>query len=80
VDNEAEFKMLNAAIPEHKKVKTWIKSFEARNDGRAAWITFKSHYLGTNQMEAIKANADKPLQTLVYRGDNPYNFEMHVST
>jgi hypothetical protein len=80
VDNEAVFEMLNSAIAEHKNVKTWIKSFAVCKDGRAAWIAFKSHYRGTNQLEAIEAKAKKLLQTLVYRGDKPcYNFEMHIS-
>jgi hypothetical protein len=57
--------MINAAIAENKNVKTWIKSFAVRKDGRAAWIAFKSHYRGTNQLEAIKAKAEKLLQTLV---------------
>jgi hypothetical protein len=71
VDNAAVFEMLNAAIAEHKNVKTWIKSFAVRKDGRAAWIAFKSHYRGTNQLEAIEAKAEKLLQTLVYRGEKP---------
>jgi hypothetical protein len=72
--------MLNAAIAEHKNVKTWIKSFAVRKDGRAAWIVFKCHYLGTNQLEAIEAKAEKTLQTLVYRGEKPrYNYESHTS-
>jgi hypothetical protein len=76
VDNAAVFEMLNAAIAEHKNVKTWIKSFAVRKDGRAAWIAFKSHYRGTNQLEAIEAKTEKLLQTLVYRGETPrYNFE-----
>jgi hypothetical protein len=80
VDNAAVFEMLNTAISEHKNVKTWIKSFAVRKDGRAAWMAFKSHYRGTNQLEAIEAKAEKLLQTLVYRGEKPrYNFEIHIS-
>jgi hypothetical protein len=37
--------MLNAAIAEHKKVKTWLKSFAVSKDG-------------TNQLEAIDAKAE----------------------
>ena len=49
-------------------------------DGHAAWEAFKQHFRGTNQMEAIEANADKQLASLVYRGEKPrYNFETHVS-
>jgi hypothetical protein len=80
VDNAVVFEMLNAAITEHKNVKTWIKSFAVQNDGRAAWIAFKSHYCGTKQLEAIKAEAVKLLQTLLYRGEKPcYHFKMHIS-
>jgi hypothetical protein len=68
IDNAAIFEMLNAVIAEHKNVKTWIKSFTVQKDGRAAWIAFKIHYRGTNQLEAIEAKAEKLLQTLVYRG------------
>jgi hypothetical protein len=71
VDNAAAFEMLNAVIAEHKNEKTWIKSFAVCKDGRAAWIAFKSHYRGTNQLEAIEAKAEKTLQTLVYRGEKP---------
>jgi hypothetical protein len=70
VDNAAVFEMLNAAIAEHKNVKTCIKSFAVRKDGRAALIAFKRHYHGTNQLEAIEAKAEKLLQTIVYRGEN----------
>jgi hypothetical protein len=80
VDNAGVFEILNNAILEHKNVKTWIKSFAARKDGRAAWIAFKSHYRGTNHLESIEAKAQKLLQTLVYRGEKTcYNFEIHIS-
>jgi hypothetical protein len=55
VDNAAVFKMLNAAFFKHKNINTWIKSFETRKDGRAAFIAFKRHYHGTNKLEAIEA-------------------------
>jgi hypothetical protein len=61
------FEMINTAIAEHKILKTWIKSFEARKDGRAVWIAFKIHHRGKNKLEAIEAKAEKLLQTLVYR-------------
>jgi hypothetical protein len=79
VDKAAVFEMLYATIAEHKKVKSWIKSFEAQKDGHAAWIAFKSHYCGTNQVEAIEAKAEKLLQTVVYRREKPcYIFEMLI--
>jgi hypothetical protein len=53
--------MLNAAIPEHKKVKTWIKYFAVRKDGRAAWIAFKSNCNGIYQLEAIEAKVEQLL-------------------
>jgi hypothetical protein len=40
----------------------------------------QNHYRGTNQMEAMEANAEKQVSTLIYTGEKPrYNFELHVS-
>ena len=72
--------MLNDAIGNHKNVKTWIKAYARMKDGRGAWEAFNEHFLGTNQMDAIEASAEKQLATLDYRGEKPrYNFETHVS-
>lgn len=80
VDNAAVFEMLNSSVAEHKNVKTWIKAFSSKKDGREAWKAFKDHYRGTDQLEEIEAKAEKQLMTLVYRGEKArYNFETHVS-
>jgi hypothetical protein len=80
VDNATVFDILNDAVGDHKNVKTWIKSFARMKDGRSAWESFKNHYRGTNQMEAMEADAEKQLSTLTYTGEKPrYNFELHVS-
>jgi hypothetical protein len=68
--------MLNEAVSDHKNIKTWIKAHAKTINGRAAWETFKENIRGTIQLEAIKANAEKQLASLVYRGEKPwYNFE-----
>jgi hypothetical protein len=42
--------------------------------------SFKNHYRGANQMEAMEANAEKQLSTLTYTGEKQRNnFELHVS-
>jgi Asp-tRNA(Asn)/Glu-tRNA(Gln) amidotransferase C subunit len=80
IDNAAVFDMLDEAISDHKNVKTWVKAYARTKDGRAAWDSFKQHFRGTNQMEAIEARAEKQLTTLIYSGEKPrYNFEIHVS-
>jgi hypothetical protein len=83
VDNATLFDILNDAVGDHKNVKTWIKSYARMQDGRAAWESFKNHYRGTNQMEAMEAmeaNAEKQLSALTDSGEKPrYNFELHVS-
>jgi hypothetical protein len=80
VDNAKVFELLNDAIGSHKHVKTWIKSFTRARDGRGAWIAFKAHYRGSNEIEAIEAAAEKALETGHYTGEKPrYNFETHVS-
>jgi hypothetical protein len=80
VDNAKVFELLNDAIGSHKNVKTWIKSFTRTRDGRGAWIAFKAHYRGSNEIEAIEAAAEKALETGHYTGEKPrYNFETHVS-
>jgi hypothetical protein len=57
VDNATVFDILNGAVGDHKNVKPWIKSYARMKNGRAAWKSFKNHYRGTNQMEAMEANA-----------------------
>jgi hypothetical protein len=80
VDNAKVFELLNDAIGSHKHVKTWIKAFTKARDGRGAWIAFKAHYRGSNEIEAIEAAAEKALETGHYTGEKPrYNFETHVS-
>jgi hypothetical protein len=80
VDNAKVFEMLNEGVSDHKNITTWIKAHAKTKNGRAAWETFKEHFCRTNQMEAIEANAEKQLASLVYCGEKPrYNFETHVS-
>jgi hypothetical protein len=80
IDNAKVFELLSEAIADHKHVKTWIKSFLKSRNGRGAWIAFKAHYRGSNEVEAIEANAEKILDTVMYRGEKPKaNFETHVS-
>jgi hypothetical protein len=80
VYNASVFDMLNDAPSDHKNVKTWIKAYAKANHGRAAWEAFKSHFFGTNQMEAIEAAAEKHPKTLVYHGEKArHTFEAHVS-
>ena len=75
-----KFEMLNEEVSDHKNITIWIKAHAKTKNGRAAWETFKEHFRGMNQMEAIEANAEKQLASLVYRGEKPrYNFETHVS-
>ena len=81
VDNAKVFELLNDEIGSNKHdVKTWIKAFTKARDGRGAWIAFKAHYRGSNEIEAIEAAAEKALETGHYTGEKPrYNFETHVS-
>lgn len=80
VDNAKVFELLNDAIGSYKHVKTWIKAFTRGRNGRGAWIAFKSHYRGSNEVEAIEAAAEKALETGHYTGEKArYNFETHVS-
>jgi hypothetical protein len=80
VDNARVYDLLNAAITEHKNVKTWIKPYAPTRDGRGAWIAFKQHYRGSSEVEAIEEAAENRLDSLKYRGEKPrYNFETHVS-
>jgi hypothetical protein len=67
-------------VTEHKNVKTWIKPYATLRDGRGAWLSFKAHYRGTSELEAIETAAENRLETLIYREEKPrYNFETHVS-
>jgi hypothetical protein len=80
VDNAKVFELLNDAIGLHKHVKTWIKAFTKARNGRGAWLAFKAHYRGSNEVEAIEAAAEKALESGHYTGEKPrYNFETHVS-
>jgi hypothetical protein len=80
IDNARVFELLNDAVTEHKHVKTWIKPFATKRDGRGAWIAFKAHYRGSSEMEAIETAAEHRLETTIYRGEKPrYNFEKHAS-
>jgi predicted MPP superfamily phosphohydrolase len=80
VDIATVLDILNDVIGDHKNYKTWIKSYARLKNERAAWESFKNHYRGTNQMEAMEANAEKQLSTLIYSGEKPrFNFELHVS-
>ena len=44
-DNVMVYDLLRDAIKDHKTVSTWIKGHAVTRDGRAAWTTFKAHYL-----------------------------------
>jgi hypothetical protein len=79
-DNATVFDILNDAVGDYKNVITCKKSYARMKNGRAAWESFKHHYCGTNQMEALEANAEKQLSTLIYYREKPrYNFELRVS-
>ncbi len=80
VDNARVFELLNEAVAEHKHVKTWIRPYVATRNGRGAWLSFKAHYRGSSELEAIEVAAEQRLESLQYRGEKQrYNFEMHVS-
>lgn len=80
VDNALVFELLSEAVNDHKNVKTWIKPYAKTRNGREAWLAFKRHFRGSNEIEAIEVAAEKALSTLVYRGEKSrYNFEIHVS-
>jgi len=80
VDNALVFELLSDAVNEHKNVKTWIKPYAKTRNGREAWLAFKRHFRGSNEIEAIEVAAEKALSSLVYRGEKSrYNFETHVS-
>jgi hypothetical protein len=64
VDNAKVFELLNDAIGSHKHVKTWIKAFTKARNGQGAWIAFKLHYRGSNEVKAIEAAAEKALASL----------------
>jgi hypothetical protein len=70
----SSFKLLNDAIGNHKHVKSWIQTFTKARNGKGAWIAFKLHYCGSNKVEAIKAEAEKVLETGDYTG------EIHATT
>jgi hypothetical protein len=80
VDNAKVYELLNEAVSSHPDVKTWIKPYASRKDGRGAWEAFKLHYRGSSAMETIEVGAEKQLDTLIYRGEkHRYTFETHVS-
>ena len=79
-DNKRVFEILMDAIQEFEEVKVWVKAFVRRKDGRGAWTAFKSHYLGSSQLDGIAEKADQKIETLTYNGEKTrYSFETHVS-
>ena len=79
-DNKRVFELLRDAISEFEIVKVWTKGFVRSKDGRGAWSAFKSHYLGSAQLDGIANRADIKIETLVYTGEKArYSFETHVS-
>jgi ribosomal protein L15 len=80
LDNARVFELLKDAIKEHKHVIAWIKPHSAAKDGRGAWVTFRSHYRGSSEVEAVIIQAENRLEKLIYKGEKPrYTFETHVS-
>ena len=70
-NNGCVFDLLNDAVKDYQRVKTWIKSFLAKQDGRRAWIAFKAHYLGSSQMDTIASTAEDKLIMSQYDGERP---------
>jgi hypothetical protein len=71
INNAKFFELLSEAIVDHKYVKTWIKSFHKSRNKHRAWIAFKANYCGSNEVDAIKTNAEKNLDWVMYIGEKP---------
>jgi hypothetical protein len=59
---------------------SWVKRFERRRDGRAAYIALTAHYLGDAKNEALRKTADNKILNTFYGGEkNRFNWTCYVS-
>lgn len=80
LDNARVFTLLNESLADFEDVLTWMHDQVAGQDGRAAWIALKAHYLGSTELETLEVLAEKRLDSHTYRGEKPrYTFEHHIS-
>lgn len=80
LDNARVFTLLNESLADFEDVLTWMHDQVAGQDGRAAWIALKAHYMGSTELETLEVLAEKRLDSHVYRGEKPrYTFEHHIS-
>ena len=78
-DNKMLFDKLAELTREHE-CWTYIKPHARARNGRAAYMAFKNHYLGPNNIGNMAATAEDKLINAMYRGEGRHwNFERYAT-
>ena len=79
LDNERTYQILKTHLlgtPGYN----YIQRFNARKNGRSAWVSLTSHYEGSSFKEVIRQKAFTNLRNTFYKGErDTFNFEKYVS-
>ena len=79
-DNKMLFDKLAELTREHE-CWTYIESHGRARNGRAAYMAFKNHYLGRNNIGNMAATAEHKLINATYRGEGRHwGFEQYVTS
>ena len=68
-DNEFLWGVIRRMCAEPSPAWAWVAAMKVSRDGRAAYFSLRTHYLGPAFRNRIKTEADKTLETLHYVGD-----------
>jgi hypothetical protein len=74
LDNASVFRKLKAFLVETPGY-TWIESFNASEDGRAAFLAWTTHYKGQGKLSKRTAIAKARLNNLFYKTEQSMSFE-----
>lgn len=57
---------------------SWVQAFQRTRDGRAAYLSIKSHYLGESFTARLRSNADQLMENTFYDGKSrSFTFEKY---
>ena len=74
-DNGKVWDMINHVYGNNSTMFGWIRQFRNDRDGREAYLAIRTHYMGANYRNMIKARADRTMQTTTYNGKKNFTFE-----
>ena len=79
LDNKVVYNLLKAYLVDTEAY-TWIKGFDATQNGREAFLAWSDHYNGEGELSKRTRWAKNVLEKLHYKSEQSFSFERYSST